>query len=56
MTDVGKLFSSRLNYSFAVRGNYVYIVGGFEEYKRKYIKSIEVLHIDESRGSPVHVT
>lgn len=35
--------TSRLNYSVAVNGNKVYIVGGFDEYKRKYLKSVEVI-------------
>eukprot|EP00347_Sterkiella_histriomuscorum_P005837 403355081 len=53
---VGKLRSSRLNYTFCVRQNQVYIIGGFDEYKRKFTKTIEVITASNEKGSPLKVT
>ena len=44
---IGKLKSSRTDYAFCVRGNNVYIIGGYEEYKKTFIKSIETITISD---------
>ncbi|CDW87826.1 UNKNOWN [Stylonychia lemnae] len=53
---VGRLKSSRLSYTFQVRQNQVFIIGGYEEYKRKFTKKIEVITADQAKGSPLKIT
>lgn len=48
---VGKLRSSRLSYTFCVRQNQVYVIGGYDEYKRKFTKTIEVITASNDKGS-----
>lgn len=53
MINVGRLGSSRLNYTTIVKGNQILIIGGYDEYKRKFIKTIEVITASETKGTPV---
>jgi hypothetical protein len=55
MVNVGKLSVSRLNYSFVVNDDKIYIIGGYDEYKGKFIKMIEVVTVEEMKGSTVSV-
>jgi len=39
-----------------VRHNSIYVIGGFDEYKHKFTKKIEVITVSELKGDPVKVT
>lgn len=56
MVIVGELKSSRIDYSFVVRNNKIYIVGGIDEYKRSYNTKVETITAGEEKGSPVQIS
>lgn len=38
MVEVGKIAHSRLRYTTVTNHQMIYIIGGYDEYKRKYLK------------------
>ena len=38
MVEVGEIAHSRLRYTTVVKHQMIYIIGGYDEYKRKYLK------------------
>jgi hypothetical protein len=51
----GKLKTSRTDHAFAVRDNMIYIVGGYEEYKKTLTRSVEAVYISDGIGSTAKV-
>ena len=42
---VGKVLSSRLHFGVVVSRNQFFILGGYDEYKHKYLKTVEVVTV-----------
>jgi hypothetical protein len=46
---VGNLQYSRINFCCLVNDDRVYLIGGYDEYKKKYLNEVEVIIIGEGK-------